>query len=107
MIKNKIKIRKGDEVIVRVGKNKGKTGKILKVFPKKNKVVVAGINIYKRHTKPNDKEAGGIKEKEMPIHISNVSIYDKELKKGTKVGFTFLEDGSKVRIDKRTKRELN
>ena len=69
----KIKIKKGDEVIVNVGKNKGKTGKILKIIPSKNKVIVSGINIFKKHTKPNNNDTGGIKEKEMPLHISNVS----------------------------------
>tara|TARA_B100001123_G_C15261223_1_gene1006662 strand:- start:192 stop:512 length:321 start_codon:yes stop_codon:yes gene_type:complete len=103
----KIKIKKGDEVIVNVGKNKGKTGKILKIIPSKNKVIVSGINIFKKHTKPNNNDTGGIKEKEMPLHISNVSIYDKENKKGIKVGYSFLKDGTKVRINRKTKKELN
>ena len=101
IIKNKIKIKKGDEVIVTVGKNKGKLGKILKVIPKNNKVIVSGINLAKKHMKPDNKQAGGITEKEMPMHISNVSFYDKGLKKGIKIGYSFLKDGSKVRIKKK------
>ena len=104
--KNKIKLKKGDEIIVNAGKNKGKTGKILSIIAEKNKVLVSGINIAKRHTKPSKEKTGGIIDKEMPIHISNVSYYDKDLKKGIRIGYTFLKDATKVRINKKTKKEL-
>tara|TARA_Y100000590_G_scaffold457533_1_gene610363 strand:+ start:914 stop:1243 length:330 start_codon:yes stop_codon:yes gene_type:complete len=109
MINNikKIKIKKGDEIVVLAGKDKGKTGKILSVLPKKNKVIVSGINIAKKHMKADKNQAGGISDKEMPIHISNISYYDKELKKGIKIGFSLLKDGTKVRINKKTKKELS
>ena len=104
--KNKIKIKKGDEVIVITGKNKGKTGKVLSVMPKLNKILVSGINLYKKHKKADDKQAGGIIEKEMPLHISNVAYFDKDIKKATKIGYAFLKDGTKARINKKTKKEL-
>tara|TARA_B100000029_G_C17508517_1_gene935388 strand:+ start:224 stop:535 length:312 start_codon:yes stop_codon:yes gene_type:complete len=102
----KIKLKKGDEVIVLAGKNKGKTGKIVNVIPKKNKIIVSGVNIAKKHTKPNNEQAGGIVDKEMPIQISNVAYYDKETKKGVKIGYSFLKDGSKVRVNKKNNKEL-
>ena len=107
-MKNKIKIKKGDEVIVIAGKNKGKTGKILSVFPKIYKVKVSGVNLSKRHTKPNpnQNQTGGIIEKEMPIHISNVLFYDKDLKKGTKIGAKYLKDNTKVRMNRKTNKEI-
>ena len=107
LLKNKIKIKKGDEVIVNAGTSKGKIGKILKVIPKDNKIIISGINIVKKHLKPDNKQAGGITDKEMPLHISNVSLYDKQLKKGFKIGYSFLKDGSKVRLNKKTKKEIN
>ena len=78
---NKIKLKKGDEVIVLSGKDKGKTGKISLVKPQVNKAIVAGINKVKKNQKPDKNQAGGIIEKEMPIHISNLSYYDRSLKK--------------------------
>ena len=104
--KRKIKLKKDDEVIVITGKNKGKTGKILSVLPLKNKIIVSGVNIAKKHMKPNNQQAGGITDKEMPIQISNVAYYDKDLKKGVKIGYSFLKDGSKVRINKKNNKEL-
>ena len=105
--KNKIKIKKGDEVIVLAGKNKGKTGKVLTVMPSINKLDVAGINIAKKHMKPSDKQSGGITEKEMPMQVSNVAYYDKESKKGIRIGYSFLKDGTKIRINKTNKKELS
>ena len=102
----KIKLKKGDEVIVLAGKNKGKTGKIVNVIPKKNKIIVSGVNIAKKHMKPNNAQAGGIVDIEMPIQISNVAYYDKETKKGVKIGYSFLKDGSKVRINKKNNKEI-
>ena len=105
-IKNKIKIKKGDEVIVLAGKNKGKTGKILSIISKQNRVIVSGINISKKHTKPDKEQTGGIKDKEMPLNISNVAYYDKDLKKGVRIGYSFLKDGTKVRMNKKTNKEI-
>ena len=75
-MKNKIKLKKGDEVIVVAGKDKGKTGKIVRVIADLRKVVVADINKYKKHQKPGNNEPGGIIEKDMPLHVSNVAFYD-------------------------------
>ncbi|MDX1924510.1 MAG: 50S ribosomal protein L24 [Rickettsiaceae bacterium] len=97
---NKLKIKKGDKVILIAGKDKGFTGEVLKVFPKELKVIVAGANLARRHTKPTREKEGGIISKEMPLSISNVAILDPQHNKATKVGFKFLEDGSKVRYAK-------
>ena len=78
---SKIKLKKGDEVIVLTGKDKGKTGKIIKMIPKLSKAIVSDINKVKKHQKPDNNQPGGIIDKEMPIHISNLSFYDPELKK--------------------------
>ena len=103
---NKIKLKKNDEVIVLSGKDKGKTGKITLVKPQINKAVVAGINKVKKNQKPDKNQAGGIIEKEMPIHISNLAYYDRSLKKGIKLGFMFNEKNNKIRINKQTKKEI-
>ncbi len=97
------RIRKGDEVIVLVGKDKGKRGNVLRVLPN-DKVIVENVNVVKRHTKPNPARgvAGGIIDKEMPIHISNVNLYNPVTKKGDRVGFRTLEDRRKVRFFKST-----
>lgn len=97
------KIRKGDDVIVLVGKDKGKRGTVLRVYAD-DRVVVENVNIVKRHTKPNPMRgvAGGIVEKEAPIHISNVALFNPATKKGDRVGFRVLEDGRKVRYFKST-----
>lgn len=97
------KIRKGDDVIVLAGKDKGKRGTVLRVYAD-DRVVVENVNIVKRHTKPNPLRsvAGGIVEKEAPIHISNVALFNPATKKGDRVGFRVLEDGRKVRYFKST-----
>ena len=84
-MRNKIKLKKGDEVIVLAGKDKGKTGKITLVKSQVNKAIVAGINMVKKNQKPDNNQAGGIIEKEMPIHISNLAYYDSSLKKGIRI----------------------
>ena len=82
-----MKIHQNDNVVVISGNDKGKTGKILKVFPKVSKVIIEGINIRKRHTKPNQTNPqGGILEKEMPIHVSNVMLIDPKTNEGTRIG---------------------
>ena len=93
----KFKLRKGDEVIVLTGKDKGKTGKIVKMIPKQMKAIVSEINKVKKNQKPDNNQAGGIIDKEMPVHISNILAYDAKNKKSSKVGFK-IEDGKKVRI---------
>ena len=104
--KNKIKLKKGDEVIVLAGKDKGKTGKITKVNPAINKAIITDINKVKKHQKPNNNQAGGIVEKEMPIHISNLAYYDSTLKKGVKIGFKITNKGKKTRYNKQTQKEI-
>jgi len=101
----KIKLKKGDEVIILTGKDKGKTGKIVKVLPKKMKAIVSEINKVKKNKKPDNEQPGGIIEKEMPLDISNISFYDPELKKGVKIGFKF-EKNKKIRINKASGKEI-
>ncbi len=91
------KYKKGDEVIVKVGKDKGKVGKISKVFTSIEKVLISGVNVSKKHQKPSQESKGGIIDKEMPIHISNILAYDAKSKKSSKVGFK-IENGKKIRI---------
>ena len=95
------KIKKGDEVIVTTGKDKGKRGTVMKVFDD-DRIIVENVNMAKKHTKPNPQkgEPGGILDKEMPLHVSNVALYNPVTAKGDRVGFKFLEDGKKVRIFK-------
>jgi large subunit ribosomal protein L24 len=95
----KSKIKKGDNIIVIAGKDKNKTGEVLKVYPKDLKVLVQGVNIVKKHQKPTANNAGGIVEKELPIHVSNVAFLDPKQSKPTKVGYK-IEDGKKVRYAK-------
>jgi large subunit ribosomal protein L24 len=92
------RIRKGDQVIVIAGKNKGQKGEVLRVLD--DKVVVQNVNVVKRHTKPNPQanQPGGIVEREAPLHISNVMLLNPASNKGERVGFKLLEDGRKVRV---------
>ncbi len=101
----KFKLKKGDEVIVIAGKDKGKTGKIIKMVPKQMKAVVSEINKVKKNQKPDNNQPGGIIDKEMPIHISNLSFYDPELKKGIRIGYK-LDKNKKVRINKASGKEI-
>jgi len=96
------KIRKGDEVVILTGKDKGKRGLVTKAFPEGDKVIVENVNIIKKHQKPNPNMnvPGGIVEKEMPIHVSNVALYNSATGKADRVGFKILDDGRKVRIYK-------
>jgi large subunit ribosomal protein L24 len=93
-----MKIRKGDRVKVIAGRSKGKVGDVLRVLPADERVVVSGVNMIKRHTKPGRTEQGGIIEREAAIHVSNVALIDPKSDKPTRVGFKFLADGRKVRI---------
>jgi large subunit ribosomal protein L24 len=98
----KLKIKKGDRVVVVTGKDKGRTGEVLKVLPKDNRVVVQGVNMVKRHTRPAMGNPGGIVEKEGTIHVSNVAHIDPKDSKPTRVGYKTLEDGRKVRVARRS-----
>lgn len=96
------RIKKGDMVCVIAGKDKGKTGQVLKVLRQENRLLVQGINIVRRHQKQTMTQEGGIVSKESSIHISNVAHMDPVSKKPTRVGVKFLEDGRKVRVAKRS-----
>jgi large subunit ribosomal protein L24 len=98
------KIKKGDDVIVVTGKDSGKRGTVLKVVSELDRVVVENVNVVKKHQKPNPNAgvAGGIVEKEMSIHVSNVMLYNPQTKKGDRIGIRTLEDGKKVRYFKST-----
>ena len=93
-------IRKNDQVIVRAGKDRGKKGRVLKVLPEKNRVVVEGVNVIKRHTKPNPQRQvkGGVVEREASLHASNVQMVCPDCGKPTRLGRKILGDGRKVRI---------
>ena len=94
----RLKVRKGDRVKVIAGRSKGKIGDVLRVIAADQRVVVSGVNVVKRHTKPSRTESGGIIEREAAIHVSNVAVLDPKTDKPTKIGFKFLEDGRKVRF---------
>ena len=98
----KLKIKKGDKVVIITGRDKGKTGEVKQVLPAENRVVVDGVNMVKRHTSTSAGNAGGIVEKEASIHVSNVAYVDPKTDKPTRVGYKTLEDGRKVRFAKRS-----
>ncbi len=98
----KFKIKKGDKVIVLTGKDKGKKGDVLQIITAENRAVVSGVNIAKRHTKAQGATEGGIINKTMPIHISNIALLDPQDGKATRVGYKTLDGGKKVRVAKRT-----
>jgi large subunit ribosomal protein L24 len=98
----KLKIKKGDNVVVITGRDKGRSGEVLRVFPVEQRLIVQGVNIARRHTKPRMGNPGGIVEKELPIHISNVAHIDPQTGKPTRVGYKLLEDGRKVRVARRS-----
>ena len=98
----KLKIKKGDNVIVIAGRSKGKAGEVLRVLPADSRVIVQGINLAKRHTRPRMGDPGGIVEKELTIHISNVALIDPGSSKPTRTGYKRLDDGRKVRFARRS-----
>lgn len=98
----KFRIKKGDTVCVISGKDKGKTGQVLKMLREENRVVVQGVNLIKRHQKQTMTQEGGLIQKEASLHISNVAHVDPASKKPTRVGFKILKDGQKVRVAKRS-----
>ena len=104
---NKLKIKKDDQVVIIAGRDKGKKGTVTRAFPAENRVLVSGINMVKRHQRPDRTQAGGIVEKELSIHVSNVALLDPKEDKPTRVGFKRLDDGSKVRVAKRSGEVVN
>ena len=97
-----MRIKKGDKVVVITGSEKGKEGTVAKVLPKEEKVIVTGLNMVKKHVKPNQAEPEGkITEKEAPIHVSNVALVDPKTKTATKVKYD-IKDGKKVRVAKKS-----
>jgi large subunit ribosomal protein L24 len=103
----KLKVKKGDRVVVITGSDKGKRGEILRVMPDEGRVLVSGVNLVKRHTKQSAKTQGGIVTKESPIHVSNVSLLDPKTQKPTKVGYKILGDGTKVRVARKSGETIN
>ena len=101
------KIRKGDKVVVLSGKDKGRTGEVLRVMPKDDKALVRGVNQIRRHQKQSQTQEGGIITKEAPIHLSNIALADPKDGKPTRVGFKFEKDGKKVRFAKRSGETIN
>jgi large subunit ribosomal protein L24 len=102
MAQPKLKIKKGDRVVVIAGRDKGKSGEVLRVIPAENRALVQGINIVRRHQKQTPQQDGGIVAKEAPIHISNIAVEDPSDGSPSRVGFKFTDDGRKVRFAKRS-----
>jgi large subunit ribosomal protein L24 len=98
----KMKIKKGDNVVVITGRDKGRRGEVLRVLPTENRLIVQGVHIARRHTKPQMGNPGGIVEKELTIHASNVAHIDPQSSKPTRVGYRLLDDGRKVRVARRS-----
>src|SRR5262245_37095694 len=98
----KLKIKKGDNVVVISGRDKGKSGEVLRVFPADNRVIVQGVHIARRHSKPRMGDPGGIVEKELTVQVSNVAHVDPQAGKATRVGYKTMDDGNKVRIARRS-----
>lgn len=102
MAKAKLKIKKGDQVVILTGRDKGGKGEVLKVFTEENRVLVQGVNQVTKHNKPSQFSAGGIEKKELPIHISNVALADPKTGKATRIGYKVLKDGKKVRVARKS-----
>jgi len=96
------KIKKGDRVVITTGRDKGKKGEVLKVFPKEARALVSGINMVKRHQRQTQRIQGGIISKEAPVHLSNIAHVDPKSGDATRVGFKILGDGRKVRFAKKS-----
>ena len=100
--KTKMRVKRGDQVVALTGRDKGKTGEILRVDRERNRVLVQGVNMAKRHQRPTQTSPGGINEFEASIHVSNVALIDPDTRKPTRVGYKTLDDGRKVRFAKRS-----
>jgi large subunit ribosomal protein L24 len=98
----KLKIKKGDQVVVMAGRDKGKRGEVLRVMPKEDRLIVQGVNMVHRHTRPSPQHPGGIVDKEATIHVSNVAHVDPKTSEATRIGYKTLDDGRKVRFAKRS-----
>lgn len=98
----KMKIKKGDQVIVITGKDKGKKGEVLRAIPTESRVLVSGINVVKKHTKPSQFAAGGIEDKELSIHVSNVALVDPKKGTASRIGYKAGKDGQKMRVAKKS-----
>lgn len=96
------RIRRGDRVQVLAGRDKGRTGEVLKVLPKEDRAVVQGVNVVNKHQRQTAQQQGGIVSKELPIHMSNLGLVDPKDDAPTRIGFKFLKDGRKVRFSRRT-----
>lgn len=96
------KIKKGDQVIVLTGRDKGKKGEVVRMLVDEDRAIVSGVNVVQRHTKPTQTDPGGINRKETPIQLSNLAIADPKTGEATRVGFKNLEDGRKVRYAKKS-----
>lgn len=107
MTQPKMKIRKGDKVVVLTGRDKGKQGEVLKAMPRERRLLVQGVNLVKKHQRPTPRHQGGILEKEAPIHVSNVALLDPSDNKPTRIGFSTLEDGRKVRVARRSGEQID
>ena len=103
----KIRLKKGDKVVVLAGKDKGQRGEILKMLRPQNKAIVQGINIVKRHTAPSQAGPGGIVSKELPVHLSNLAIEDPKDGKPTRIGIRTLKDGTRERFARRSGEAIN
>ena len=102
MTQPKLKIKKGDRIVVLAGRDKGKRGEVLQVMPSENRALVQGVNVVRRHQKQSAQQEGGIVAKEAPIHLSNIAIEDPADGAPTRVGHKFMDDGRKVRFAKRS-----
>jgi large subunit ribosomal protein L24 len=100
------KIKKGDKVVVLAGRDKGKSGEVIRIFPKENRALVRGVNMVRRHQRQSATQEGGIISKEGPIDLSNIAVEDPKDGKPTRVGFKILNDGKKVRIAKRSGEQI-
>ena len=98
----KMKIKKGDSVVVISGRDKGRRGEVLRVFPQEGRLIVQGVHVARRHTKPRMGDPGGIVDKELTIHVSNVAHIDPQSNGPTRVGYKILDDGRKVRVARRS-----
>jgi len=96
------RLKKGDRVIVISGRDKGRKGEVLRMFPKEDRALVSGVNMIKRHTKQSPKTQGGIINRESPIHVSNIAHVDPKSGDATRIGFKILKDGRKVRFAKKS-----
>ncbi|RXZ82759.1 50S ribosomal protein L24 [Paenibacillaceae bacterium] len=98
---NKLHVKKDDNIIVITGKDKGKKGRVIAAYPRENRVLVEGVNMVKKHTRPSQQnQQGGIVEQEAPIHVSNVMLIDPKTNKPTRVGYKVQDNGKKVRVAK-------